>query len=714
MTGLSSPSFTIALDPADPARGPGYAGPREHLGDWAAVTALLFDRLVRIRRALPGRALVTAEDRRAAIAASPELAALDEQLGRARGAIAARVAYARRLGVELPLELVRERFGLSALDVELLAILVTIERGAAFNPYLTANEKQEPIQADVAFLSALCADGGGAPPEAIRLRFAADAPLVQGGLVELTAGPGWIPDAPLVYKRIRLAERVLDFVDGQREPGRSVLGDRARFVGQPTPVGELLLPDRETVDDLARALTRADHAIEVLGAPGVGRKAVVGAAARSLGRPLLVVDISEAPLAADELEAAMAPLLREARLQDAVVVLDGADHYADGEGQAGAIPNLIAVLRRAPGALVAIGERSIAWLGKLGRITLRFLVPFPTADVQRRLWIRHLPPQLKLAPGTSLDTIVKRYTASCAAIRESAIELGRLDHVHQRGGVVTEDLVVEVIRERLAHRLGALATVVRTTLEWDDVVLPDDVLGPVFEFLNYAAHRAHVFRAWGFERKLPYGRGLSALFAGPPGTGKTMICSLLAKELGLELYRIDLSQVVNKYIGETEKNLGRVFDEAARGQVMLLFDEADSLFAKRTEVKSSHDRYANLEVNYLLQRMESYEGVVVMTTNSETAIDPAFRRRIRFRVRFPAPDEKQRSQLWQGMVPREAQLADDVDFGALARRFPLAGGNIMNALVRAATAAAADGGVIHHHHLIRAAELEYAEMGFLA
>jgi SpoVK/Ycf46/Vps4 family AAA+-type ATPase len=240
------------------------------------------------------------------------------------------------------------------------------------------------------------------------------------------------------------------------------------------------------------------------------------------------------------------------------------------------------------------------------------------------------------------------------------------------------------------------------------------VLSPVFEFLNYAAHRAKIFSEWGFDRKLPYGRGLSALFAGPPGTGKTMICSLLAKELGLELYRIDLSQVVNKYIGETEKNLGRVFDEAARGQVMLLFDEADSLFAKRTEVKSSHDRYANLEVNYLLQRMESHEGVVVMTTNSETAIDPAFRRRIRFRIRFPAPDEAQRLQLWLGMMPCEAQVAPGVDLKAIALRFPLAGGNIMNALVRAATAATADGGAIQQHHLLRAAELEYAEMGFLA
>jgi SpoVK/Ycf46/Vps4 family AAA+-type ATPase len=309
---------------------------------------------------------------------------------------------------------------------------------------------------------------------------------------------------------------------------------------------------------------------------------------------------------------------------------------------------------------------------------------------------------------------VKRYSASGASICEACDELARLDVVYERGGLVTETNIIDVVRGRLAHRLSALATVVHTTLEWTDVILPEEVLAPVYEFLNYAAHREKIFRDWGFARKLPYGRGLSALFAGPPGTGKTMICSLLAKELGLELYRIDLSQVVNKYIGETEKNLGRVFDEAARGQVMLLFDEADSLFAKRTDVKSSHDRYANLEVNYLLQRMESHEGVVVMTTNAETAIDPAFRRRIRFRIRFPAPDEHQRLLLWRGMIPKEAQVAPNLNLQLIAEKFPLAGGNIMNALVRAATMAQADGTAIEQRHMLRAAELEYADMGFLS
>ena len=701
-----------ASGPAE--HGLGFRTSGEHLAAWAALTSLSVERLSALRRALPNRVQVTAADRRALLRDSPELAGYERRLADAKAELTARTLYARRLGVELPLELVRERFGLSPLDLHLFAMLVTIERGAALNPYQSTSERNEPAQSDVAFLVALVADGVEHTVEDVRLRFTGDAPLVAGGLVTLASGPGWVPEAPLAYKRLRVAERVLDFIDGLRAPGDTVLGTLARFDAAPLPAAELIIPDRTVIDEVARALVRPDHLLEVIGAPGVGRKAVVGAAARALGSPVIIVDMREVPVAIDALNAALAPLVREARLQRGVLILDGLDHYGDGEGQGFIVPHLTALLRGTTVPVAVVCERSVEWLARSGRVILRFLVPFPAPDAQRKLWVRHLPAQLRLGPDCELDTIVKRYSASCAAIGEAAVELGRLDYVHQRGGVVTEDHVVEVIRSRLAHRLGSLATVVRTTLEWPDVILPDEVLAPVFEFLNYAAHSVQVFKQWGFDRKLPYGRGLSALFAGPPGTGKTMICSILAKELGLELYRIDLSQVVNKYIGETEKNLGRVFDEAARGQVMLLFDEADSLFAKRTEVRSSNDRYANLEVNYLLQRLESHDGVVVMTTNSENSLDPAMRRRIRFRVRFPTPDENQRTRLWQGMVPKEAQLAEDVDWSVLARKFPLAGGNIMNALVRAATAAAADGGPIRQQHLVRAAQFEYAEMGFLA
>jgi len=691
---------------------PGYDDPSQHLADWGELFARLLDRMTQLKQRAPRGSVLAEHDRARLLAREPALALLDRDVADHLEAIAARARFSRRLGVELPLEILRERFALAPADIQILGVLATIERGVAFNPYTAGNT--EPMQADVAFLVALIADGMTLLPGEIRLRFSADAPLVARGLVELSAANGWAVDPPLVYKRVRLADRVLDYIEGASEPPPSILGAIAQFVAQPMPAGDVLLPDPALLDQVTRALSRPDQVVALSGAPGVGRKSIAGAAARALGKPMLVVDLAELPVEVRGLEKALIPLVREAQMQGAVLVLDRAHDFADREGEEWIHPRLTELLRRVQTPLVVVAEKTPGWIARVGRVPMSFDVPFPTIEVQRRLWVRHLPPGLRLAADLSLEALTKRYSATGASIKEACEELGRLDVVLQRGGIVTETQIIDVVRTRLAHRLSALARPVSTTLEWSDVILPDEVLGPVFEFLNYAAHRSKVFGEWGFDRKLPYGRGLSALFAGPPGTGKTMICSLLAKELGLELYRIDLSQVVNKYIGETEKNLGRVFDEAARGQVMLLFDEADSLFAKRTEVKSSHDRYANLEVNYLLQRMESHEGVVVMTTNAETAIDPAFRRRIRFRIRFPAPDEHQRLQLWQGMMPKQAQVAPDLDLRTIAQRFPLAGGNIMNALVRAATAAQADGSPIMQHHLMRAAELEYGEMGFLA
>jgi SpoVK/Ycf46/Vps4 family AAA+-type ATPase len=212
---------------------------------------------------------------------------------------------------------------------------------------------------------------------------------------------------------------------------------------------------------------------------------------------------------------------------------------------------------------------------------------------------------------------------------------------------------------------------------------------------------------------LSYGRGLSCLFSGPPGTGKTMMAGLIAKSLGRQLWRVDVSRLVSKWIGETEKNLAKIFEEARRAQVVLLFDEADSLFAKRTQVKSSHDRNANMEVNFLLQKMENHDGVTILTTNMLNSIDEAFLRRIRFRVTFPVPDPALRALLWERMLPSRAPVCDDIQFEVLGTQFEMSGGHIRNAVLRGAFAAASSGTHIGHTHLFDAAVAEAREMGRL-
>jgi SpoVK/Ycf46/Vps4 family AAA+-type ATPase len=247
---------------------------------------------------------------------------------------------------------------------------------------------------------------------------------------------------------------------------------------------------------------------------------------------------------------------------------------------------------------------------------------------------------------------------------------------------------------------------------WSDLVLPSDTLDDVRALIGRVRHAHVVLERWGFRRCLPRGSGVAALFSGPPGTGKTMVAGLLARELDLELYQIDLSRIVSKWVGETEKQLARVFDAAEAGHSLLLFDEADALFAKRSsDVKSAVDRYANLEVNYLLQRVESFGGTVILTTNLDTSIDPALRRRLASHIVFAMPDLPERVRLWSEML-RDAPVTDDLDIDALADEFPaMTGANIRNAVLAAAFQAADAGVTLAMQHLRRGARSEYRAMG---
>jgi SpoVK/Ycf46/Vps4 family AAA+-type ATPase len=272
----------------------------------------------------------------------------------------------------------------------------------------------------------------------------------------------------------------------------------------------------------------------------------------------------------------------------------------------------------------------------------------------------------------------------------------------------------EAVRQHLENRLGQSAARVTRLASWADIVLPEDIVDSLRELISRVRHRKKVYEGWGFDRSITTARGITALFQGSPGTGKTMVAGVIARELGLEMYRVDVSRISSKWLGETEKNLGALFDAAEDGQVMLLFDEADSLFAKRTEVKSSNDRYANMEVNYLLQRLDSFEGIAILTTNFGTSIDPAFKRRLTYRVTFPFPDEEMREQLWRSLIPPQVPIEGRINFARLAQRFRLSGGYIRNAALRAAFLAAEEGTSLTHDHLERAVRMEFREIGKLA
>ena len=256
---------------------------------------------------------------------------------------------------------------------------------------------------------------------------------------------------------------------------------------------------------------------------------------------------------------------------------------------------------------------------------------------------------------------------------------------------------------QVVHKLGDLASRVRPAFHWDDVVMPEGQKKLLQHACGHIKFQHRIYSEWGFDKKIAYGRGLSILFAGAPGTGKTMCAQVIANELNMEMYKINISQIVSKYIGETEKNLQAVFTEAKRSNCVLFFDECDALFGKRSEVKDAHDRNANVEVAYLLQQIEEYDGVCILATNLIGNIDEAFMRRITYVVRFPFPDAAMREEIYRRTIPAAAPLADDIDWAFLAEKFELSGGHIKNIVLSAAFLAALEGQSIGMSHLLRSA-----------
>jgi hypothetical protein len=310
------------------------------------------------------------------------------------------------------------------------------------------------------------------------------------------------------------------------------------------------------------------------------------------------------------------------------------------------------------------------------------------------------------------DELVERFAVGPGVIDRVCRRVATMPSGTTENGPVDRSMQLEhAIRQHLEVRLQATSTRITHLASWSRVVLPPDIQDSVLELIARIKHRRTIYDRWGFDRVMTTARGVTALFQGGPGTGKTLVASAIANELGMDLYRVDLSRIMSKWVGETEQNLARLFDAAEDGHAIILFDEADSLFSKRTEVRTSVDRYANLEVNFLLQRLDSFEGIAILTTNFGTAIDTAFKRRLSFRLTFPFPDEEAREALWRAHLPPELPRFGEIDLAALARRYQLSGGYIRNATLRAAFLAAEEQTPLTQDHLERAVRAEFREIG---
>jgi ATPase family associated with various cellular activities (AAA) len=501
-------------------------------------------------------------------------------------------------------------------------------------------------------------------------------PLRNWRLVEV--GPG-----PLTAGRLSVSERVLHVLAGAGgdEPA---LG----LTAQPVPPREEVPPSHlELADRVARLLGLVGPDLPVVQLAGGSARAtaeIAAVAAAAMGLHLAVLDGRLIPTESRSIREFTRLLEREAVLATLALLID-AREVADPEHLA-AVRLLLEQL--AAPAAVAVRERL-----DLGRRESSVVdVTKPSSEEQERHW------SAAIGPGTPSARLAAQFDLDTETIR-SVVAATRFDE--------HPDAVWAAVRARTRPRLGSLAERVDGTVSWHDLVLPAYQQELLARIMLHVRHRRTVHEMWGFGRGRRQGSGTATLFTGPSGTGKTLAAQVVASELGLDLFRVDLSSVLSKYIGETEKNLGAVFDAADEGAIVLLFDEADALFGKRSEVKDSHDRYANLEVAYLLQRIEEHRGLVLLTTNLRESLDPAFLRRLRFVVEFPFPDRSCRAEMWRRAIPAQTPTGR-LDPEILAA-LNLSGGGIRNVALAASVLAAEDGDSLEMSHLERAARVECAK-----
>jgi hypothetical protein len=609
-----------------------------------------------------------------------------------------------------PIATLRSRFGLSSVELDALLLCVAAEihpRYGRVFAYLNNDiTRQRP---SVGLIIDILAATWTERLEA-RRTLAIDSTLFRSQL--LVAEPGY----GHLATELSVDPAVLEYLLGRGwSHAHPVTGAECDRAGP--GLGDLLLApsERSQVENATRYLGlecvdnlqgRDPHIVVLSGAPGVGRSTVGRAMSRALGAPLRIVDGTLAT------PPELTRSLRDARLFGEVpgVYLapcqgretEPANEYSDAFLRAGHNLGFLFIEADEP-PRIDFGDETHA---------LAIHLSTPAPSLRARAWKHALHSHGIHCDAVTLRTIGAVYPFNIGRVhaiaREAERRLELVDPLSRRADLAT---LARICRENAHHGLDRLAQQLPTRHDWDDLVLPSDEMCRLKEIANAVRNRDQVHEQWGFGEKVAPGPGVNAIFFGPSGTGKTTAASILAADLGMAIYRVDLSRVVSKYIGETEQNLDALFNEARRSHALLFFDEAEAIFGKRSEVKDAHDRYANIEVAYLLQRMESFEGVAILATNLRKNMDNAFLRRIQFAVEFPLPKAAERLQIWTKVWPPAAELGADLDLEFMADHLELAGGHIRNVAMMAAFLACEESTPISMAHLVCATRREYQKLG---
>ena len=641
--------------------------------------------------------LLSGEDREAEAAfyrTNPEPFELASPLQQVEDSIAERSLAMRDAGMPIALDVLQHLFALSRFERDILMLVVAPHLDPSFERLYAYLQDDLTCRHPTPHLALALLTGGD--HELYRAREA----LLPDGILRryrlVTAGDenqsNIFANRPLFTD-----ERVLNFLLGANRPDK-----RVRSLFDEVPPSLLSTNDRQ---QLARILSMGQPGhwqsplctVNFVGESGASVRNLARATCDAIGIGLLELKAANLPLAPADRQELYSLLEREAVLMHSAFYCDL--ELVRSEDRARLTSELDALHVR-----LMVGGPA-AWQGERESLTVTVTRPDPTE--QAELWKQALV-SAGVSPNGQIDALTEQFDFTSHHILRAIASARTAAAMSADDGEISEERLWRACAQQAAPALDERARQIQPCYDWDDLVLPQVPFQQLREIAAQVEHRAQVYGRWGFGRKLSRGRGISVLFAGASGTGKTMAAEVLALHLRLDLYRIDLAGVVSKYIGETEKNLRCVFDAAERGGAILFFDEADALFGKRSEVKDSHDRYANIEVNYLLQRMEDYRGLAILATNRKSALDSAFLRRLRFIVDFPLPDAAHRQRIWRSVFPRQAEV-DALDFTALAR-LEITGGHIRNIALGAAFLAASEGVPIATSHVMRAARREYDKM----
>ncbi|MDX2032415.1 MAG: ATP-binding protein [Blastocatellia bacterium] len=609
-------------------------------------------------------------------------------LGRASTSPAAELA---KLEAEMPappaIRQLQRLFGLSEFERDLILLCAGAELDSEFSRMLGRKLGEEngasPAGSPTFGLAMACI------PEAHWNALLPAAPLRYWRIIEVDS------HGSLVHARLRIDERILHFLTGSQ-----YLDQRLDpLIQKLSATSDLPPSQRLLAERVAGKIAGAGGPFPIIGIYGqesAALRAIAAEISSNLKLGLYAMYAGEIPAVPADRTALARLWEREASLTGSVLLLDA------GESEGHQLVNAFAERLECPLFIASRWPLSIA----TSRSFLRVGIEKPNPREQQEVWAQSLGEYSKTVNGF-LPALTAQYDLTGPMIRAACSEaIARIEPAAEAAAFKAS--LWDSCREQGRRKLDELAHRIQSSAGWKSLILPKEQTDTLRQIIAHVRNRRTVYEQWGFAERSSRGLGLSVIFAGPSGTGKTLATEVLANELKLDLYRIDLSQVVSKYIGETEKNLRRIFDAAENGGAILLFDEADALFGKRSEVKDSHDRYANLEVSFLLQQMESYRGLAILTTNQLQAFDQAFMRRVRFIVQFPFPGQEQRAEIWSSAFPPDAPT-ERLDCAKLSR-LNLAGGNISNITMNAAFLAAEAAQPIRMEHLLRATISEYAKL----